>query len=210
MFIRPCTAIRKGRARELKRILEDLKNDESEEEGSDTSSASNSDSTRSSTETLARKSKKPKPKREYLKLDDWQVEEMLNFLKNDKESWRILDRGISPDNLQIHKQEVYERFCRYTNRLIPPKGKKLAKFSNWEQIRKKCYTWKADAKKRADDEKTTGKGRLKPLSEHEEELYDLFIGKRLPPRSKSPTVRAIAFYVLGLASSPMYQVQQVC
>ena len=136
----------------------------------------------------------PEGKDGYQKMQDWQVDAWITWMRNTKGAWRItsgiVDQNFS-NNSPDHKRDVYEKLFKYNNELTPPKGRILLKFEKWDQVRKICYNWNARSKKRGGKESgpgSTGQRTLKVLKGVNKDIYDLFYGKRLPKGAASPTV----------------------
>ena len=122
----------------------------------------------------------------YVKFEDWQIDKMIEELRDGFESWRMI-ADISPSNTAPMKEERFEKFRKWINVLKPPEGKKLTQFATFQILRKRIYNWIKKCKNR---QKQISASET-PLAKWQgswKTLYDLIIMNKLPDESTSNKV----------------------
>ena len=119
------------------------------------------------------------------KIEAWQYEAMVDWLKNGEDAWRILACPIpySPQNTALHVHDAYEKFKSHINNLEPPEGGSLVMFPTWQMVRRRMYSWKRWVKNQIEKLRITGQSGRRPptpMEKTDKILYDLLRGSRMP------------------------------
>ena len=117
------------------------------------------------------------------KIEAWQYEAMVDWLKNGDNARRIFATNRSPENTALHVQESYEEFQHHINNLEPPEDGSLVMFPTWQMVRRRMYSWKRWVKNQIEKLRITGQSGRRPptpMEKTDKILYDLLRGSRMP------------------------------